>query len=149
MERTRPHGRKNTKREAGQETDPLAEAILETAREPLLILREDLRIRSANRSFYQTFHVSPEETEDRLIYELGDGQWDIPELRQLLEEILPQNSQVQDFEVDHDFPAVGSKTMLLNARRLRQEGAGAELLLLAIEDISERRRAEEALNESQ
>jgi len=122
-----------------------AHAIVETVREPLLILDSDLRVKLVNRSFYKTFHVSPEETEDRLVYELGDGQWDIPKLREFLEEILPQNSQFQDFEVEHDFPAIGRKTMLLNARRLRQEGTDTELLLLAVEDVTERKQAEEDL----
>jgi PAS domain S-box-containing protein len=116
-----------------------AHAIIETVREPLLVLDSDLRVKSVNRSFYQTFRVSPEQTEDRLIYELGDRQWNIPKLRELLEEILPQDGQVENFEVDHDFSEIGRKTMLLNARRLRQEGTGAELVLLAIEDISERK----------
>ena len=108
-----------------------AYAIVETVRQPLLVLDGDLRVKSANRSFYETFRVSPQETQGRLIYELGNRRWDIPKLRELLEKILPQDGQVEDFEVEHDFPAVGRKTMLLNARRLRQEGASAELILLA------------------
>ena len=89
--------------------------IVDTVREPLLILDTTLRVQSANRAFYQTFHVSPEETEDRLIYELGDGQWDIPALRTLLEDIIPQSSVFNDFEIQHTFPAIGRKVMLLNA----------------------------------
>ena len=122
-----------------------AHAIVETVREPLLILDSDLCVKLVNRSFYKTFHVSPEETEDRLVYELGDGQWDIPKLREFLEEILPRDGHFQDFEVEHDFPAIGRKAMLLNARRLRQEGTDTELLLLAVEDVTERKRVEEAL----
>jgi two-component system, chemotaxis family, CheB/CheR fusion protein len=122
-----------------------ADAIVQTVRQPLLVLDKDLRVESANRSFYETFRVSPEETEGRLIYELGDRQWDIPKLREFLEEILPQDGQFQNFEVEHDFPAIGRKAMLLNARRLRQEGTGAELILLAVEDITERKQAEEDL----
>jgi len=122
-----------------------AHAIVETVRQPLLVLDKDLRVESANRSFYETFRVSPEETEGWLIYELGDRQWDIPKLREFLEEILPQDGHFQDFKVEHDFPTVGRKAMLLNARRLRQEGTGAEMILLAVEDITQRKQAEEDL----
>ena len=110
-------------------------------REPLLILNADLHVRSANRSFYETFRVGPPETEGRFIYDLGDGQWDIPALRTLLEEIIPENSHFDDFEVEHDFQTIGPKTMLLNARRFPPEGKW-ELILLAIADITERKRLE-------
>ena len=111
-------------------------------REPLLVLNADLHVRSANRSFYETFQVEPPETEGRFIYDLGDGQWNIPALRTLLEEIIPQNSTFDDFEVEHDFETIGPKTMLLNARRFPPEGKW-ELILLAIADITERKRLEE------
>src|ERR1700678_778096 len=91
-----------------------AQDIVDTVREPLLILDTTLRVRSANRAFYQTFHVSPGETEDRLIYELGNGQWDIPDLRTLLEEIVPKSSVFSDFELEHTFPIIGRRVMLLN-----------------------------------
>ena len=123
-----------------------AQNIVDTVREPLLILDADLRVRSANRAFYHTFHVSPEETEDHLIYQLGNGQWDIPALRTLLEDIIPQKSVFNDFELEHDFPSIGRKIMLLNARMLR-EGDHTEFLVLAIEDVTERRRAERLLAE--
>ena len=119
-----------------------AQNIVDTVREPLLILDTTLRVRSANRAFYQTFHVSPEETENRLIYELGNGQWDIPDLRTLLEDIVPKSSVFNDFELEHDFPVIGRRVMLLNARKL-QAGHHGELLVLAMEDVTERRRAEE------
>ena len=119
-----------------------AEGIVTTVREPLLILDDDLRVVSANRSFYATFQVGLAETEGRAVYELGDGQWDIPGLRTLLEEIVPANSWFDDFEVEHDFEQIGRKTMLLNARRFPPEGP-FKLLLLAIEDITARRQAEE------
>src|SRR4051795_3292949 len=121
-----------------------AQNIVDTVREPLLILDTTLRVRSANRAFYQTFHVSSEETEDRLIYELGNGQWDIPDLRTLLEDVVPKSSVFNDFELEHTFPVIGRRVMLLNARKL-QAGQHGELLVLAMEDVTPRKRAEEAL----
>src|ERR1051326_5072345 len=119
-----------------------AQNIVDTVREPLLMLDTTLRVQSANRAFYQTFHVSREETENHLIYELGNGQWDIPDLRTLLEDIVPKSSVFNDFELEHDFPAIGRRVMLLNARQLLA-GSHAQLLVLAMEDVTERRRAEE------
>ena len=121
-----------------------AQNIVDTVREPLLILDATLRVRSANRAFYQTFHVSPRETEGRLIYELGNGQWDIPDLRTLLEDIVPKSSVFDDFELEHTFPDIGRRVMLLNARKL-QAGQHGELLVLAMEDVTARKEAEEAL----
>jgi signal transduction histidine kinase len=123
-----------------------AQNIVDTVREPLLILDAALRVRSANRAFYKTFQVSPEETEDHLIYELGNGQWDIPDLRTLLEDIIPQKTVFNDYELEHDFPTIGRKVMLLNARKLRP-GDHTEFLVLALEDVTERRRAERLLAE--
>ena len=116
--------------------------IVDTVREPLLILDAALRVRSANLAFYQTFHVSLEETENRLIYELGNGQWDMPDLRRLLEDVVPKSSVFNDFELVHTFPVIGRRVMLLNARQLKA-GNHEELLVLAMEDVTERRRAEE------
>lgn len=124
-----------------------AQNIVDTVREPLLILDATLRVQSANRAFYQTFHVSAGETEGRLIYELGNGQWDIPDLRTLLEDIVPKSSVFDDFELDHTFPMIGRRVMLLNARKL-QAGQHGELLVLAMEDVTARKRAEEALLEA-
>ncbi|HYJ79575.1 MAG TPA: PAS domain-containing protein, partial [Longimicrobiaceae bacterium] len=118
-----------------------AQDIVDTVREPLLILDATLRVQSGNNAFYQTFRVTPEETEERLIYQLGNGQWDIPALRTLLEDIVPQSSVFNDFELEHDFPVIGRRVMLLNARQL-QAGHHGELLVLAMEDVTERRRAE-------
>jgi two-component system, chemotaxis family, CheB/CheR fusion protein len=125
-----------------------AESIIDTVREPLLILDAQLRVRSANRSFYQTFAVDPEDTENRLIYELGNGQWNIPRLRTLLEEILPKDHTFRDLEVDHVFENVGRRRMLLNARKIWREGNHSELILLAIEDITNLWRAEVELKDS-
>src|SRR6202522_2442898 len=131
--------------------DPLVEDIqnyalniVDTVREPLLILDTTLRVRSGNRAFYQTFQVSLEETENHLIYELGNGQWDIPDLRTLLEDIVPKSSAFDDFELEHTFPIIGRRVMLLNARKL-QAGHHGELLVLAMEDVTARKMAEEEL----
>ena len=140
MKRTRQHSHKDLEKETGRNGGDLAQAIVETVREPLLVLSGELRVKSANRSFYRTFQVSPEETENRRLYELGNHQWDIPKLRELLEDILPEDGQIHDFEVEHDFPNVGRRAMLINARRLCQREPATELILLAIEDITERKR---------
>jgi len=126
--------------EAHTDTVAYVRSIVDTVREPLLVLNDRFQVCSANRSFYRTFRRSPPDTEGRLVYELGDGQWDIPRLHTLLEEVLQQDTAFDDFEVEHDFPDIGRKIMLLNARRLRYEGA--ELILLAIEDVTNWRRAE-------
>src|SRR5215212_3166104 len=118
--------------------------IVDTVREQLLMLDTTLRVHSANRAFYQTFQVSAEETEHHLIYELGNGQWDIPDLRRLLEDVVPKSSVFNDFELVHTFPVIGRRVMLLNARKLKAGNHG-ELLVLAMEDVTERRRAEEEL----
>ncbi|WP_295884897.1 PAS domain S-box protein [uncultured Thiohalocapsa sp.] len=119
-----------------------AESVVETVREPLVVLDGRLRVQSANRAFYRTFQVSPQETAGRCLYALGNRQWDIPRLRTLLEQILPERTTFEDFEVEHDFPGIGRKIMRLNARRLRH--ADAELILLAMEDVTELRRAQAA-----
>ena len=126
-----------------------AESIVETIREPLIVLTPDLRVITANHSFYGTFRVTPEETEGRFVYSLGDHAWDIPSLRELLEEIIPQNAYFNDFEVDHEFPDIGRRTMLLNARRIFREGQGTDMILLALEDITDHKRSEEALKISE
>jgi PAS domain S-box-containing protein len=127
-----------------------ADSIIATVWEPLLVLDAELRVQRANRSFYQTFGVTEAETVDRLVYELGNGQWNIPQLRELLEDVLPQNYAFDNFEVEHDFPGIGQKSMLLNARRIqRSDSPDNGLILLAIEDITERKRAEASLLESE
>jgi two-component system CheB/CheR fusion protein len=131
-----------------EEAQRYSQSIVETLREPLLVLDSELKVVSANHAFYQFFQVRPQETENRLIYELGDRQWNLPVLKRVLEEILPKNTVVQDFEVDGDFPGLGRRVMLLNARTLRQE-PGPDLILLALEDITVRQEMETALKESE
>ncbi len=117
-----------------QQALEFAESIVSTVREPLLVLDSDLHVRSANRSFYRKFQVEPGETVGRLVYELGSGQWNIPALRELLESILLSNSSFDDFEVQHDFPKLGLKRMLLNARRIESPDGKHGLILLAMEE---------------
>jgi PAS domain S-box-containing protein len=126
-----------------------AEAIVETVHGSLIVLDADLRVVSASRAFYATFRLTPGETEKRLFYELGKGQWDIPGVRGMLGDRLPKERTVVGFEVTHDFPAIGTRTLLLNGRVLVRKGDQPALILLAIEDISERRRAEAALGETE
>jgi PAS domain S-box-containing protein len=123
-----------------------AESIINTVREPLISLNQDLRVVSASRSFYEVFKVNHEETVGQLIYDLGNKQWDIPKLRELLENILPQQATFDNYEVEHDFSTIGKRIMLLNARQI-QRGSGKErIILLAIEDITERKQVENALH---
>jgi two-component system CheB/CheR fusion protein len=119
-----------------------AEAVVETVREPLLILDKNLRVKSANKSFFDTFRVTKKETYDNHIYDLNGGEWNIPELKKLLEEILPQNSHFNDFEVTHNFSRLGKRVMLLNARRIVFEGNKTQLILLSIEDITQKKSME-------
>ena len=128
-----------------QDARNYAENIVETVREPLVVLNSDLVIISANHSFYDTFRVSPEETIGNFIYDLGNRQWDIPRLRVLLEEILPNDTVINGYEVEHDFPDIGSKTILLNARQIFRETVGSHIILLAMEDITERKQLEKVL----
>ena len=125
-----------------QEARRYAQNIIETIREPLLVLDADLKVLSANRSFYTIFKVNPGETVGSYIYDLGNRQWDIPGLRVLLETILPQNTQFDDFEVEHDFLTIGHKAMMLNARQIHNEELGKRMILLAIEDITGLRKLE-------
>ncbi len=114
------------------------DSILDSIREPLIVLDQDLKVVTANKAFFQTFDVSPDETEGVLIYKLGSRQWDIPALRKLLEDILPQNSGFNDFEVEHDFETIGRKIMHLNARQVQGGDGQTRLILLAIMDVTER-----------
>ncbi len=118
-----------------------AESIVETLHEPLLVLAPDLRVQSANRAFYRHFRVKEDGTMGRLVYDLGNGQWDTPELRTLLEDVLPRNNVFNDYEVRHEFEGLGERVMLLNARRLHD----VRLILVGIRDVTESKRAEEYL----
>jgi len=135
--------------EATAEARRFAESIIDTVQEALLVLGPDLKVIRANHTFYSTFQVRPEETEGQYIYDIGNRQWDIPELRRLLEEILPQNASLENFEVEHDFPHIGNRTMLLNARRIYQETQEIEMILLAIQDITVRKQQEQKIRENQ
>src|ERR1700737_4833349 len=132
---------------AAEQRHSLVEAIVDTVREPLIVLDDALRVVVASRSFYGTFNVTPEETEGHLLYELGNGQWDIPALRTLLEDIIPHHTTVEKYEVERVFPTIGQRSMLLNARKVFYEGSGSTSLLLAIEDVTERRALEHEKDE--
>jgi len=122
-----------------------AENIVETVRSPLVVLNCELEILTANQSFYDTFKVTPGDTVGHFIYALGDGQWDIPKLRVLFEDILPKQTVFNGYEVEHDFPGIGRKIILLNARQIFRGKIGSHIILLGMEDITERRRAEDKL----
>jgi PAS domain-containing protein len=116
--------------------------VVDVMREPILILDKDFRVMAANGPFYQTFQVEPSDTEGNVVYELGDGQWNIPALKKLLESILPKNSFFKGFEVTHDFPSIGRKVMILNARQIHFKGGAKpkkfpHIILLAMEDVTE------------
>jgi chemotaxis protein methyltransferase CheR len=125
----------------------LAQGIVDTVREPVLVLDKDLRVIAASRSFYSAFKVSPEDTNGRLLYALGDGQWDIPKLRVLLEKIIPEQGVMEGYEVEHEFPGLGSRTMCLNARQVFYEGGAGTTVLLGMEDVTERRILEREKDE--
>jgi len=125
-----------------------SESIINTVREPLIALDQDLRVVSVSRSFYEVFKVNPEETVGQLIYDLGNKQWDIPKLRELLETILPQRATFDNYEVEHDFATIGRRIMLLNARQIQRVLGKERIILLAIEDITERREIEIGLEKA-
>jgi len=126
------------------ETSRFAQNVIDTVREPLLSLDQDLRVVTISRSFCDFFKVKPEETVGKLVYDLGNKQWDIPKLRELLEEILPRKTSFDDYEVEHDFATIGRRTMLLNARQISHESGDRRTILLAMEDITERKEIEKA-----
>ncbi len=134
--------------EALHEARLYAEAIVDTVREPLLVLDKDFRVVSANRSYYAFFGGGAEGTVGRSLYELGDGQWNIPRLRGLLRELLAKKRALNDFEVRCDLPALGPRVLLINARAVQRGGDRPKLILLAFEDLTERMQAQETLRES-
>ncbi|MDF1577454.1 MAG: PAS domain S-box protein [Desulfobulbales bacterium] len=136
-------------KKSADEAHEFAKSVINTVREPLICLDQDLRVVTVSRSFYDFFLVKPEETVGRLIYDLGNKQWDIPSLRELLETILPEKTSFDDYEVEHNFVTIGHRIMLLNGRRIEEPGGKARIILLAFEDITERRQLEELLEESE
>jgi two-component system CheB/CheR fusion protein len=131
------------KQKTEDKSQEYSESIVDTVREPLIVLDKDLRVVTASRSFYEVFKANPGETVGQLIYNLGNKQWDIPRLRELLENILPRQATFDDYEVEHDFPSIGKRTMVLNARRIPDPPAKLKVILLAIEDITRRKKIEE------
>ena len=136
----------------GEDSWAYIKTIVDIVREPILILGKDMRVMAANEPFYQMFQVKPSETETKILYKLGNGQWDIPELRNLLEDILPRNTFFKGFEVEHDFPNIGRKVMILNARQIfckedTELGPCPPIILLAIEDVTEMMDVAEMLAE--
>ena len=125
-----------------EDANILAQAIVNTIPEPFLVLDDTFHVLTASRSFYATFNVDPEQTRDCLLYDLGNGQWDIPALRVLLETIIPKKTSMDGFEVEHDFPGIGRKTMLLNARKVIYDNSPNATILLAFSDVTTRRAVE-------
>ena len=124
-----------------QEARDYAEAIVETVREPLIVLNKDLQVVTANQAYYKNFKATPEVIENKYFFDLQNGIWNMPKLRKLLEDTIRENAALSDFEVDYEATGDGRRMMLLNARRIAREES--ELILLAIEDITDRRMAEE------
>jgi two-component system CheB/CheR fusion protein len=135
-------------KKSADEVSEFAESVINTVREPLISLDQDLRVVTVSRSFYEFFKVKPEETVGQLIYDLGNKQWNIPKLRELLETILPQKATFDNYEVEHDFTTIGRRIMLLNARQIERVLGKERIILLAIEDITERREIEKGLEKT-
>lgn len=120
----------------------LAQAIVDTISEPFIVLDQQFHVLAASTSFYTTFRVDPDHTQGRLLYSLGNGQWDIPALRVRLETIIPEQSVMEEFEVEHDFPDLGRRSMLLNARQVSYKDGTSPKILLALTDVTARRGIE-------
>jgi len=121
--------------------------VVDTVREPFLILNEKLIILSANKTFYSVFQVTQKETEGQKVYDIGNGQWNIPKLKILLEDILPKNTHFEDFKVEHDFPRIGHKIMILNARQVHTTSENKPIMLLAMEDVTKQITLENQLKD--
>jgi chemotaxis protein methyltransferase CheR len=121
----------------------LAQSIVDTVREPVIVLDKELRVIAASRSFYSAFEVSPQETQGKPLYALGDGQWDIPKLRLLLDKIIPEHGVIEDYEVAHAFPHLGTRIMRLNARQVFYTEGADTTILLGIEDVTARSALED------
>lgn len=133
-----------------EESWTFIKTVVDIVREPVLILDKDFRVMAANESFYRTFQVEQKDTESRIVYELGNGQWNIPALKKLLEDILPKNTFFKGFEVSHEFPIIGQKVIILNARQIHfKENVALEvfppIILLAMEDVTEMMAVAETL----
>ncbi|MBE0514491.1 MAG: PAS domain S-box protein [Sulfurimonas sp.] len=135
-------------KKTADEASEFVNSIINTVREPLVVLDQDLRVVTASRSFYEVFKVSPEDTIGELIYDLGNKQWDIPKLRELLETVLPKKTTFDNYEVEHKFTTIGRRIMLLNARQIKQARGKKKIILLAIEDITERKEIEAGLEKA-
>ena len=144
----RPRSYETSRNKTVTRSPEYSESIINTVREPLIALDQDLRVVSVSRSFYEVFKAKPEETVGQLIYDLGNKQWDIPKLRELLETILPQQTTFDNYEVEHDFTTIGRRIMLLNARQIQRASGKERIILLAIEDITERREIEAGLEKT-
>ena len=121
----------------------LARGIVDTVHEPILVLDKTLLVIAVSRSFYSAFNVRPEETQGQYLYTLGNGQWDVPQLRVLLEKIIPEHRVIDGFDVEHNFPHLGYRTMRVNACQVFYEGGADTTILLGIEDVTERRKLED------
>lgn len=130
-----------------QDACALAHAIVDTVREPLIVLNQDLRVVAASRSFYLKFKADPDNTEGKLLYELGSGEWNIPKLRLLLGKIIPEHGVMEDYEVEHEFSDLGQRTLCLNARQVFYQVGAHTNILLSIEDITDRRALEHQKDE--
>jgi len=135
----------NRQKQAAEQSREFAESIIDTVRQPLLVLDKNLKVVAVNQYFYRLFRVSEKNTKGILLYQLGNNQWNIPKLKELLIKTLPEQSTVEDFEVEHDFEDIGHKIMLLNARELSQKEGKERLILLAIEDVTELRKSEKKM----
>ena len=123
--------------EVAKEAKELSESIIDAVRDPLIVMDASLKISLVNRPFYDTFKVKPDETIDKFIYDLGNRQWDIPKLRKLLEDIIPNNASFDGYVIEHNFQSIGKRVMVLNARRIPRPPAKPRIILLAIEDITD------------